>query len=244
LSTRYITSSFRSLEEELLGGAHGGLDVEHLDVLPVLLEQRDQEVDGELHVQADLGVGHGNVSHGKGDAHDLLHLEFDGGLGGVHLLLHVVVVVKEGRELAGLGKAGSEDTGDLLDEGTGGQKTVVLAGELLDQLFVLVELLEVLDVHRVDAQLLGGLAVSLVTKNAHIGVELGAHRELEGAGETFVTLGIVVLQGDLELDGLGEFSLLALEGLARHDDVLAVGELEDVLNAVGKEFAIKFAHFT
>ncbi len=38
-----------------------------------------------------------------------------------------------------LGKTGTEQTRDLLDEGLGGQESVVLLGELLDELLVLVE---------------------------------------------------------------------------------------------------------
>jgi len=232
----------RRLEEELLGGAHGGLDVQHLDVLPVLLKQRHQEVDSELHVQGDLRLSHGDIGNSQGHAHDLLHLELDGGLGGVNLLLDVVVIVEEGGELTSLGQTRTQNTGDLLDKSAGGKEGVVLLGELLDLLFVLVELLQVLDVHAVNAELLGSLAVSLVTKNADSGVHLGGHGQLEGAGETFVTLGIVVLKGDLELDGLGEFSLLALVLNTTHGDRLAVGELEDVLNAVSEEIAVEFAH--
>lgn len=36
-------------------------------------------------------------------------------------------------------------------------------------------------------------------------------RELDGAGETLVTLRVIVLQADLELDGLEEVSLLCLQ---------------------------------
>ena len=35
--------------EQAVGLAHGRLEVQALDVLPVLLEQGDQEVDGHLH---------------------------------------------------------------------------------------------------------------------------------------------------------------------------------------------------
>ena len=41
-------------------------------------------------------------------------------------------------ELAGLGQTGTEETRNLLDEGVGGDEGIVLAGELLDQLLVLV----------------------------------------------------------------------------------------------------------
>jgi hypothetical protein len=238
---RYNKSN--SLEVDLLGRAHGGLDVKHLDVLPVLLQQRDKEVNSELHVKAYLDVGHGDVGNGKGHAHNLLHLELDGGLDNIDLILDVVVIVKKGRELTSLGKPGSEDTGDLLDKRAGGKEGIVLLGELLDELLVLVELLEVLDVHGVNAKLLGSLAMSLVTEDADVGDGLGGDGQLEGTGETFVALGIIVLQGDLQLDGLGEFTLLALHVLAVHGDALAIGELQDVLHRVGEKLSIEFAHF-
>ena len=38
-------------------------------------------------------------------------------------------------------------------------------------------------------------------------------RKLDGAGETLVTLRIIVLQADLEFDGLEEISLLLIEGV-------------------------------
>jgi hypothetical protein len=42
-------------------------------------------------------------------------------------------------------EAGAEETGDLLDDGLGGDEVLVLLGQLLDQLLVLVELLQSLD---------------------------------------------------------------------------------------------------
>lgn len=47
----------------------------------------------------------------------------------------------------------------------------------------------------------------------------GKGRELDSSGETLVTLGVVVLEADLELDGLEEVPLLGL-----------VGVLEELLN--------------
>ena len=46
--------------EEAGGLSHGALDVEDLDVLPVLLEERDEEVDRELvrgRVRVRVGLG-------------------------------------------------------------------------------------------------------------------------------------------------------------------------------------------
>jgi len=60
---------------EAVGRAHGGLDVDRLDVLPVLLQQRDEEVDGHLRVDEDLALGHLDVADGHGEAQHLLQLE-------------------------------------------------------------------------------------------------------------------------------------------------------------------------
>lgn len=43
---------------------------------------------------------------------------------------------------------------------------------------------------------------------AHVGA--GHGRQTDGAGETLVTLGVIVLQTDLKLDGLEEVSLLLI----------------------------------
>jgi len=45
--------------------AHGRLDIQDLDVLPVLLKKRYQEVNGKLHVERDFGWGHGDVGNSK-----------------------------------------------------------------------------------------------------------------------------------------------------------------------------------
>ena len=71
--------------EDPVGLAHGGLDVEALDVLPVLLEQGDQEVDRVVDVGADLLLRHGHVGDGHAHAQHLLQLELDGRLGLGHL---------------------------------------------------------------------------------------------------------------------------------------------------------------
>lgn len=46
-----------------LGFSHGALDVEGTYVLPVLLEQRDQEVDGQVDVVHQLLLCHLYVTH-------------------------------------------------------------------------------------------------------------------------------------------------------------------------------------
>lgn len=53
----------------------------------------------------------------------------------------------------------------------------------------------------------------------HVGS--GHDGETDGSGETLVTLGIIVLEADLELDGLEEVSLLGLQGV--FEEFLDVG---------------------
>ena len=85
-----------------LDRAHGGLDVKGPHVLPVLLQQGDEEVHGEMHVLHQLVLRHGHVANSDGEAQNLLHLELDGRLQVLHLLLQVVAVGHQGRELTSL----------------------------------------------------------------------------------------------------------------------------------------------
>mmetsp|Transcript_16511 Transcript_16511/g.41197 ORF Transcript_16511/g.41197 Transcript_16511/m.41197 type:complete len:273 (+) Transcript_16511:142-960(+) len=205
------------------GLAHGGLDVQAAHVLPVLLEQGHQEVDGVADVGADLRVGHAHVGHGHTQAQHLLQLELDGGLGLVHLLLHGLG--DGGGELAGLVQTGAQQTGDLLDHGVRGQEGVVGLGQLLHQLLVLVQLLQVLHGARLDLDSLSLLAVLHVTQHAHLHARAGDVRQLHGARETLVLLGVVVLEADLELNGLHELARLRARGLQEVGNSL----LEDVV---------------
>jgi hypothetical protein len=81
--------------------AHGALDVERANVLPRLLEERDEEVDGKHHVGDDLVVGHLDVANGDTEAEDLLELELDRALDLGELLLEVIGVRHGRGELAG-----------------------------------------------------------------------------------------------------------------------------------------------
>lgn len=101
-----------------------------------------------------------------------------------------------------LGQTGTQETGDLLDQGLGSDEGVVLASEFLDELLVLVELLQVVGGHGVNTTVLGTIDIVLVTKNADAHVGAGDDREADGAGETLVTLGVIVLEADLKLDRL------------------------------------------
>lgn len=67
-----------------------------------------------------------------------------------------------------LGQTGTQETGDLLDQSLGSKEGIVLASKLLDELLVLVQLLQVISGHSIDAVVLGTVEIVLVTENAVI----------------------------------------------------------------------------
>jgi len=192
------------------GLVHRGLDEQGLDVLPVLLEKGDQEVDGHHDVGEELILGHLDVTNSDTQAEDLLELELDGGTDLISLVANVVGVGDGGGELSGLVETRSQETGDLLDQGLGGEESIVLLGELLDLLLVLVELLQVINGLVLHTDLLGLVAVKGITENADRHLGAGDVGETDRARETLVTLGIVVLESNLELNGLNKVTLLLL----------------------------------
>jgi len=122
-------------------------------------------------------------------------------------------VGNRGWKLASLGKTGAEETGDLLYEGVRGDEGVVLAGELLDELLVLVEFLQVVRRHGIDAVVFGAIDVMLVTEDTDAHARSWDTGQLDGTRETLVTLRIIVLETDLKLDRLEEVSLLLVGGV-------------------------------
>jgi len=202
------------LLEEADGLAHGGLDVERLDVLPVLLEERYEEIDAQHDVGEDLILGHLDVADSNTQAKNLLELELDRRLNFDDLVAKILSVTDGGGELAGLGQAGTEETRNLLDERLGRQESIILLGELLDKLLVLVELLQVIGGHVLQLDLLGAINIGSICENAKRQARTRDVGELDGSRETLITLGIVVLEANLELDSLNEVAaLLAGVGL-------------------------------
>jgi hypothetical protein len=233
----------RCLIEDLESRAHGGLNVQDLDVLPVLLEQRDQKVNGELNVEGNITGSHGDIGNCKRHAHNLLHLELDSGLGDVNLLTKIVGLIEDGRELTSLSKTRTQDTRDLLDQRSRGKEVIILLGELLNELLVLVELLEIIHGHLVNAELVSFFAMFLVTKNTDAGVGARNNRELESSGETLISGRIVVLQSNLKFDGLGELAHLSLElSTLLVGDSLTTGEGENVGDGRIQKIAVELAH--
>jgi hypothetical protein len=86
---------------ETLGGAHGSLEGEGANVLPALLEEGDEVVDGQHDVANELLIGHVDVADSDTHAENLLELELDGGLDVGDLGGEVLVVGDRGGELTG-----------------------------------------------------------------------------------------------------------------------------------------------
>lgn len=98
-----MTSSFGTNKcplVETLRWGHGSLDGKTSNVLPALLEKRDEVVDGQHDVANEVVLGHLDVADSDTHAENLLELELDGGLDLVDLGAEVLVVGDWGRELA------------------------------------------------------------------------------------------------------------------------------------------------
>jgi len=117
---------------------HGSLDGQATNVLPALLQQRDQVVDSQHDVTDQLVLGHANVANSDAHAENLLQLELDGGFNVGDLVGEILGMGDGSWEFSGFGETGTEETRDLLDEGVGRDEGIVLACKLLDQLLVLV----------------------------------------------------------------------------------------------------------
>jgi len=186
--------------------------VEGLDVLPVLLEERDKEVDAQHNVSENLVVSHLDVANGDTEAENLLQLELDGGSDLVDLVGKIFGVRHRRREFTSLRETGSEKTGNLLDEGLRGEESVILLGKFLDKFLVLVELLQIVNRHVFKLNLLRTIDVSGIGENANGHARAGDIGELDSSRETLVPLGIVVLQTNLQLDGLNKVALFLAIG--------------------------------
>lgn len=76
---------------------------------------------------------------------------------------------------------------DLLDQDFGGDKSIVLFRQFLDQFLVLVHLLEVIDTHDVDAKLLCSVDIVGVAEDTDGHLGSGDVGQFDLAGETLVS---------------------------------------------------------
>lgn len=214
--------------EELVGLAHGGLDVDRLKIVPSLLKEGSEEVHTHEDVLSEFVLRHLLVTDGNGHAGDLLELELDGGTGIIDLGSEVFVVGDDLGEHTDSVEDGSEDGGDLLDEGVTGEEEGVFLGPLLNELLVLVEGLETVEIHGVnlDVLSLNNIEVLGISDEADLEAGSGDMGETDGSSETLVLLGVVVLETDLEFNSLGELSgLLVLEDGLDAFSNLGVGDV-------------------
>jgi len=214
--------------EHLDRAAHGSLDVDGLHVVPALLQEGGQEVQGRDDVLSELLVRHVLVTYGSVKVGDLLELPLDGGLHVVDGLIEWVAMGDWLWESTDSVKDWADDAGNFLDEGVSGKEEIVLLGPLLDKLLVLVELLQVVKGGHLDSRAfktvsesLGLILMLLIGNQADLEVWSWDVWQSDGGGEPLVLLWIVVLESNLQLNGLLELSwvglvswdLLALIGL-------------------------------
>jgi len=196
--------------------------------VPSLFEEGSQEVKRHHDVLLKLLIVHLDVTDSLGHAGDLLKLELNGGTGVHDLLGEGLLVGDDGRESLDSGKDGSDNDGDLLQDGVGSEEKRVLLGPLLDKLLVLVELLELIKGGDIDIEvvLLGLFLVLSISDKADLEGGSGNVRESDGTDESLILLGVVVLKANLELNSLSE--LAGLDGFTEVLDTLedhSVGEL-------------------
>ena len=203
--------------------SHGRLDVQRLDVLPVLLQQGNQEVNARLDVDEQFLFVHFNVTNGDGQAKHLLKLELDLGAHVVDLVFERFVVRGQGGELTRLVQTRTQETRNLLNHRLGSQENLVLLRQLLNQLLVLVQLLQRFDVHRVDAVTRRFFAVLGVTQDANLQLRARDRRELHRTVETLIFLRILVLQTNLKFNRFHKLARLLLGFLQQEAHALLEG---------------------
>lgn len=196
--------------QELDGLGHGGLDVNGLHVVPALLEEGDQEVDSHHDVDSELIIGHLSAADGGVQAGDLLELPFDGGTEVLDLDSEWLLMGDDLWEHLDSVQDWTADDWDLLEDGVGSEQHGVLLGPVLDELLVLVVLLEGVKVDEVnvDVVLLDLVGVLLIGNHADLEVWSSVVWKTDGTNESLILLWVVILQANLELDGLLELALL------------------------------------
>ena len=108
----------------------------------------------------------------------------------------------------------TENNWNLLDESVSGEQEIVLLGPALDELLVLVELLQVIQGGHIDIETSGLnlILMLLIGDQADLEVWSWDVWHTDTTSETLVFLWVVVLESNLELNGLLELSLFLLLG--------------------------------
>jgi hypothetical protein len=196
--------------EDSDGFSHGSLDLDGLNVVPVLLQEGRQIVESHNNVLSDGLVIHGFVGYGLIQAGNLLELPVHGTLNIIDLFGKWLVVGTWFWEHTNLVEHWTEHDWDLLDEDISGEEEGVFLGPLLDKFLILVELLELIhgDNIDVDSVSLNLISVLLIGNQANLKVWSWDVWKSDGTGESLIFLWIIILKSNLELDSLGELSSL------------------------------------
>merc|ERR1719251_708361 len=173
-------------------------------------------------------LSHTHVADSYRQAEHLLHLELDGGLEVEDLGIEVVRVSHQRGELPCLVETRAQKPWDLLDESVRGEEGIILLGQALHLLLVLVQLLQVISRHEVNSLSLCLVAMLLISQQTNLELLARDMLQLDGARETLVLLGIIVLQANLEVNSLLEFPWLVLGSLKNSMDRLKKSLLGDL----------------
>merc|ERR1719326_1556401 len=178
--------------------SHSGFNMKRSNVLPLFLQQGNQEIDGHVDVLDQLIVVHVDITDGDGQAQNFFHLEFDGLFHFFDFGDHIVSLSQNTWKLTGFVQTWSQQSRNLSDQSIGSQESVVFFGELFDELFILIEFFQVIDRNMWDVEFGGFIDVGLVTEDANGEFWSGGVWQLDGTGESLVFLGIVVFEHDLD----------------------------------------------
>ena len=180
--------------------------------MPSLLEKRCQEVESHNNVLSELLIVHAFVTDGNIHACVLLELPLDGSSNIIDLLGDWLGMGDWLWESSDSVKNWSKNDWDLLNERISGEEKSVLLGPLLDKLLVLVELLQLIHGGHINTDVVGGdlVGVLLIGNEADLQVWSWDVWKSDGSNETLILLWVVILEGNLDLDSLGELSSLGL----------------------------------
>ena len=210
---------------------HGSLDSQTTHILPALLQQRHEIVDSQHDITDQLILRHAHIANRHTQTQYLLQLELDRALDLRRLRPKILSMRYWRWEFTRLRQTRSKKTRNLLDEGIRRDESIVLARKLLDQFLVLVEFLQVISGHGINTEVFRAIEIVLVAEDAEGHIGSGNGGEFDGAAETLVTLGIVVLEADLEFDGLEEVALLLFERVVQEFlDFLARGGCQCIVD--------------
>ena len=101
---------------------------------------------------------------------------------------------------------------NLLNEGIGGKKEIEFLGPLLDELLILVEFLQLVkgDDFDIQTESLGLILMLLIGDQTDFQVWSWDVWKSDGSDESLIFLWVVILERNLQLNGLSELSFLGL----------------------------------